>query len=264
MKGIVFDVEFLWGFQARVSGMSKSSPSFLFPPPTTVLGAIAEAYARRRGFSEGRTLTLYELAKNTLALSYKPLNMIALQFQDINRIISIRTSSEKKITYPSTKDPYGSFDAPARGKTIVSTIDDNPPRMRIFVVFNDEANVFSDDIWKIKRIGSKESMVSVIEVLEGSPDIIVNDTVKTDYMLPLTPELENNIIDIEGGIITLDFVPVSSLRPGDTPGKLYLESQTLKHIIPLPIPKKGVITIKVPQGYVGYRLYNEVVIGFKR
>ncbi|MEM4886214.1 MAG: type I-A CRISPR-associated protein Cas5a, partial [Thermofilum sp.] len=71
MKGFLADVEFIWGFQSRVVGMSKSSPSFLLPPPTTVLGAIAEAYARRKGLSEGRaSATMTELAKDLLLLTY--------------------------------------------------------------------------------------------------------------------------------------------------------------------------------------------------
>ncbi|MEM4563555.1 MAG: type I-A CRISPR-associated protein Cas5a, partial [Thermofilum sp.] len=126
MKGFLADVEFIWGFKSRVVGMSKSSPSFLLPPPTTVLGAIAEAYARRKGLSEGRaSATMTELAKDLLLLTYKPFNAVPLSYQDLNRILAVRTSAG--VSYPSTKDPYGSYDAPARGKTILSTVDERPP-----------------------------------------------------------------------------------------------------------------------------------------
>jgi len=260
MKGFVFDVEFMWGFQARVIGMSKTSPSFSFPPPTTVLGAIAEAHARRKGLGEGRTSTLNELAKGTLALSYKPLNMITLQFQDINKIVSVRVAGG--VRYPSVKDPYGSFDAPARGKTIASSLDEKPPRMRVFAVFKNEVDVTPDDIWRIKRLGSKESMVSVIEVVEGIPNIISEGLVETDYSLPLTRELEENIVVKEGDFVELELVPIINLVSGDPPAKLYLSSKVVRHLIPVPLTRRGRVVIKLPPGYVGYKIGNEVVIGF--
>jgi CRISPR-associated protein Cas5a/b/c len=259
MKGFIFDLEFMWGFQARVVGMSKTSPSFPLPPPTTVLGAIAEAYARRKGFSEGRASTLSELAREILALGYKPLNAITLQFQDVNRIVSVRTSSG--VRYPSVKDPYGSFDAPARGKTLTSSLDEKPPTMRVFAVVKDTLDIISDDIWRVKRLGSKESMVSVVEVIEGVPEVISEGEVETDYSLLLTPELESSIVDREGNFIELEFVPITSLVSGDSPARLYLNYKVVRHLIPVPLVRRGRLIVKLPPGYAGYKINNEVVIG---
>ncbi|MEM0023810.1 type I-A CRISPR-associated protein Cas5a [Thermofilum sp.] len=258
MKGFLADVEFIWGFQSRVVGMSKSSPSFLLPPPTTVLGAIAEAYARRKGLSEGRaSATMTELAKDLLLLTYKPLNAVPLSYQDLNRILAVRTSAG--VSYPSTKDPYGSYDAPARGKTILSTVDERPPTLRIFAVFKDSADVEASDLWRVRRIGSKESMVSVVEVVEGEPEVIRGGGVETDYLLPLTPELERALSG-RTGLLELEFVPVYSLRQGEPPAKLYLEGRTVKHVVSVPPFRRGV-RVRLPPGYVGYKMGEEVAVG---
>jgi hypothetical protein len=46
MIGFLIDLEFVWGFQSKVVGYSKSSPAFTYPPPTTFLGAVAEVLRR--------------------------------------------------------------------------------------------------------------------------------------------------------------------------------------------------------------------------
>ncbi|MEM4591990.1 MAG: type I-A CRISPR-associated protein Cas5a [Sulfolobales archaeon] len=264
MKGFLIDLEFTWGFQARVVGMSKTSPSFQLPPPTTMLGAIAEAYSRRRGLSEYRSYeTIQGLAEKTVVLAYKLVNVIPIAYQDLNRIVAVRFSGG--ISYPSTKDPYGSFDAPARGKTILSSIDGGPPTMRVFCVFRDDSEITKDDLWRIRRVGSRESLVSVLNVIESSPEVLRPETLKdgvveTDYLLPLTYEIEKSIINIGDGLIQM-FVPLKSLAPGYTPPKLYLENKVLKHVISMPITNK--LKVKLPRGYVGYKIEDEVAVGLE-
>jgi CRISPR-associated protein (Cas_Cas5). len=89
MRAYSVDIEFMWGFQARVAGLGKSPPSFLFPPPTTLIGAIAASYGRRvgRGEAEGVGLML-ELSKSILALSFRTINAIPLTFMDVGRVIA--------------------------------------------------------------------------------------------------------------------------------------------------------------------------------
>lgn len=261
MKGFLVDIEFMWGFQSRVVGMSKSSPSFALPPPTTVLGAIAEAYARRKGQGEGDAPgTLRNLAGNLLALAYKPLNAIPLTYQDLNRIIAIRVSGG--ISYPSPLDPYGSFDAPARGKTILSTVDGRPPALRVFAVFKDAADVTAEDLWKIKRVGSKESMVSVVDVVEREPEVLKGVEVETDYLLPLTPEIEGSL-GSRSGLLELEFVSVYDLRSGEPAAELYLKGKTLRHVVGLPLLRDRKVRVKLPAGYAGYKIGEEVAVGIE-
>jgi len=261
MKGFLFDVEFMWGFQARIAGMSKTSPSYTFPPPTTILGSLAESYSKRRRLSEGRSVqTMINLSQNLLALGYRFLNAIPIAFQDLNRVLAL--GSRGGIKYPSIQDVYASFDAPARGKTVLSSIDTDelssaPPRLRVVMVFKENADVDAQDIWGIRRIGSRESLVSVADVLEESPRII-RDRVITKHLLPLIDGIE--IIDYDGDFSDLFFVPVIGKPLSDSPSKLYLESHVVKHRIGIPY-YDYYIKVKLPSGYVGYEINQEVVVG---
>lgn len=167
-------VEFGWGFINRVVGLSKSSPSFFYPPPTTFLGALASVISKEHFFSEneGKDIII-ELSKNLLSLNLKPENCIPLRYSDINKIIAIKETSG--VQYPDPGNLTRSFDSPARGKTIlVSLFGKDPPRLTWLVIFNEksifirnkEIKLNKELFWRINRIGAKESIVSVIDVEE--------------------------------------------------------------------------------------------------
>ena len=179
MTGFIVDIEFIWGFQARIIGLSKTSPSFYYPPPTTFLGALSEVIAKDNNIGEDAgKFIINELSRNLLAIGFRPLNCIPIKYEDLSRIIMIR-SLDKKIKSPLPTKPYSSFDSPAKGKTILASLDRNPPRIRWFIIFENEEIEIGNNIlrsriskimleedyfWKIHRLGSKESKVSVINV----------------------------------------------------------------------------------------------------
>jgi CRISPR-associated protein Cas5, Apern subtype len=191
MKGFLIDAEFVWGFQSRVIGLSKTPPSFYYPPPPTFLGALAESISRRENLGEKEGLKVIEkLSDNLLAIGLRPLNCMPLRFEDINRIIAIKLAKGKQ--YPTAEDITGSFDSPARGKTILVSLDGNPPTIRWFLVFKDEYIIIDkrkidlerNDFWKVHRLGSKESRVSVMNVIEFVPQT-VSGRQETYYSFPL-------------------------------------------------------------------------------
>lgn len=190
MIGFKVDVEFVWGFQARIAGLSKTSPSFYYPPPTTFLGALAEAIAKDHSFGEKNGLRLLEkLSESLLAIGLKPLNCFPIKYADVNRILAVKITSG--ILYPTPKDLGKSFDSPARGKTILAALDDDPPKIRWFLVFGDDEINFSgesvnlhDALWKIHRLGSKESRVSVVDVVKTDVEVEKGRTI-TEYCFPL-------------------------------------------------------------------------------
>lgn len=194
MKAFIVDTEFDWGFQSRIVGLSKTTPSYDYPPPTTFLGAIAESLARKYWFSEKTwPFFLKALTSNLLALGVRPLNCVPITFMDINRIISIRRAGDE--WYPSAKYIYESFDAPARGKTIFASLKYDAPCIRWFIVFKSNSIKIKDrelilnaeDFWRIHRLGSKESRVSVIKVDDASNKVKVfmNCEVRTNYSFPI-------------------------------------------------------------------------------
>ena len=170
-SAFIVDVEFVWGFQTRIAGLSKTSPSFYYPPPTTFLGALSESIARGLGVGEsaGREI-IKSLSRGLLAIGVRPINYIPLKYEDINKIIAVGV--RKGVHYPNPKDISGSYDSPARGKTIVVSLDDNSPTLRFLLVFREgkielRGKIIELDeryFWRIHRLGSKESRISVIDV----------------------------------------------------------------------------------------------------
>ena len=192
MIGFIANVEFVWGFQSKIVGYSKTSPSFHYPPPTTILGALAESIAREYNIGENKGRELIpKLAQNLLALGIKPVNCIPVKFSDINRIIATKLAGG--IRYPSPRDIYGSFDAPAIGKTLMTPIDGKTPQLTIYVVFKNqtitfeklEINITKNHFWNIHRIGTKESSVSTMNVEEFEPEVSKVSSVETEYSFPL-------------------------------------------------------------------------------
>ena len=202
----IVDTEFVWGFQARVVGLSRTSPSFYYPPPTTFLGALAEVIAKDYHIGEdlGKFI-INELSRNLLAIGVRPINCVPIKYEDLNRVIMIRAVGGT-IKSPSLTNLQASFDSPARGKTILASLNNEAPKLRWIVIFKDEyltvengklkeridkIELSKDFFWKIHRLGSKESKVCVVNVF-GTRDVKKKSgIVITNYSFP-TEAIDNN------------------------------------------------------------------------
>lgn len=268
MIGFVVDVEFTWGFQARIAGLSKTSPSFYYPPPTTFLGALAEAIAKdyRIGENRGREV-ISKLSENLVAVGWRPLNCMPLKYSDINRIVTIKITSGIQCPHPQYL--HKSFDSPARGKTILSSLDGNAPKIRWVVVFKEKNIKISEDVtlnenffWKIHRLGSKEGRVAVVDV-EKKDVKMKRGVVTTNYSFPVDVGVRE--IDKSG---KWEFeVYINPFRVKYTtdanPLVNYLSG---KNAIPFRIPILRHLefpdyTVEVQGEYTAYALDGEVVIG---
>lgn len=269
MIGFIVDVEFVWGFQSKIVGYSKTSPSFTYPPPTTILGAIAENIAKEKNLGEGKGKdVITKLSNNLIAIGVRPLNCLSIKFSDINRLISIRRTGKRD--YPSAEDPYGSFDAPAMGKTILAPLVDESPKLRYFIVFKDEylhrigaTDVFidSDSIWGIHRLGSKESIVSVSDVEECEPQKMVGQ-VNTYYSFPLIEGVtaispivrkwsQENLIN---PFNLLEYNPINQYLLGQSIVRFYLPVMEAPKNYPI-------YAIKVSGNACAYMHGEEVIVG---
>jgi CRISPR-associated protein Cas5a/b/c len=272
MIGFIVDTEFVWGFQARIVGLSKTSPSFYYPPPTTFLGALAEVIAKDGGVGEreGREI-ISKLSENLLAIGVRPINCKSIKYEDLNRIIAVKITSG--ILYPNPKDLAKSFDSPARGKTILSSLDGNAPAIKWFLVFkndkiklnSDEVNLDENTFWKIHRLGSKESRVSVVDVKVVEDLDVVNDIVETTFSFPVTRDI--NIVKEETERNWVYEVYVNPFDVGDDPVKSYIEG---KNILPFKVPILNTIgeeyfcRVKLEGNAVAYKFKDEVVIGWSK
>ncbi|MEM2041204.1 MAG: type I-A CRISPR-associated protein Cas5a [Nitrososphaerota archaeon] len=271
MIGFLFDVEFVWGFQCKVAGLSKSPPSFYYPPPTTMLGALAEQIAKNYGIGEKRGReVISKLSSKLLAIGIKPINCIPVRFSDINRSIAVKLTGGKK--YPRPDDLAGSFDAPAIGKTLLSSLDLEAPCLRIFVVFNDkviyvdkeEIELGSDIIWGIHRIGSKESIVSILYVREVQPTTIFKD-VDTMYSFPLIDGVKPKEKLYEAWIKETFINPfeLESYNEADNPVTNYLQGKKLlQYMEPMKLTRSDPsYRVELDKNKCGYKFNDEVVIG---
>jgi CRISPR-associated protein Cas5a/b/c len=270
MTGFCFDLEFVWGFQCKVVGLSKSSPSFYYPPPTTILGAIAEQIAKeyRLGEKKGKEI-IPLLSANLLALAVKPLNCMPVKFSDINRHIALKVTSG--VLYPRPDDIAGSFDAPAVGKTMLSPLEGDPPRLRVIIIFKDKTinlqneiiELTSDFIWGIHRIGTKESLVSVIDVRESHPNKI-EGIIETEYSFPLLDGVSLLHEDSSSWIRETVVNPftIRSYDEKQNPVSDYLQGiNVLQYMQPIKLALQPRYRVKLDLNSCGYKFDNDQVIG---
>lgn len=238
IAGFIVDVEFIWGFQASVVGLSKTNPPFLYPPPTTFLGAIAEAVSKDLGLGESTSRRIMaEVAKNLLAIGLKPINCMPVKYSDINRIIAVKVTSGR--LHPIPMNITGSFDAPARGKTVLQSLDDAPPVIRWFIVFgSDELAIkghnlrLENVIWKIHRLGSKESRVCIIDVKKTFDVKSSCEEVKTNYSIPLSLVGPVDLSEITGKWVIEQYLNPFDEKSFEKPVEEYMKG-TVKFMIPI-------------------------------
>ncbi len=272
MIGFVVDTEFVWGFQSRVVGLSKTSPSFYYPPPTTFLGAVAEVIAKDHGIGEERGREIISrLGRTLLAIGVKPVNCKPVKYEDINKIIMISRKTSKKlnknILFPHPADLEASFDSPARGKTVLASLDGGAAKLRWFLVFDStkleidgkRIEIDEDCFWKIHRLGSKESVVSVSDV--KTVDVAaLGGEVETTYSFPARGV---EILKEETSRNWAYEVYINPFSAGD-PVRDYIEG---RNVLPFKVP----ILSRRDEEYfcriraeIAYSFGGEVVVGWSR
>lgn len=274
MFGYIVDIEFTWGFQACVPAQSKTSPSFYYPPPTTFLGAIAEAIAKRNsiGEREGRRI-ISSLSKNLCAIGLRPLNCQPIKYEDISKIIAIKITS--RVICPDPRSLKRSMDSPARGRTIMVSLDDEPPRIRFFTVWREplikigeiEVDVTAEDFWRIHRIGSKEGVVSTVDIIEAKEiEVIKDNNVKTSYTFPLVNN-GTKLIYAWGRWVSEVYINPFNVQEYDmkmNPFTGYVLGENLTvYIIPIltQILNPPRYDLKISGKISAYKLEEEVIIG---
>jgi CRISPR-associated protein Cas5a/b/c len=273
ITAFIVDVEFVWGFQARVVGLSKTSPSFYYPPPTTFLGALSESISKKLeiGESAGRKI-IKILSNNLLALGVRPLNCIPLKYEDINKIISVKITSG--VLYPNPKDLAKSYDSPARGKTIMASIDDDSPIIRFFIVLKNDSIVFEDKnvrmstdyFWGVHRLGSKESRVSVINVAKQENIDALKGRTTSKYSFPLIGGIKP-LYELQKEWLYEMYINPKEISYTDkeNPTLAYIEGASLvKFMIPVLVTKyeqpEFVVEVENPAAF--YKIGDETVIGW--
>lgn len=272
MIGFIADYEFDWGFQARIVGLSKTSPSFLYPPPTTFLGAMAEAVAKSNEIGESRARELMaKLNENLCAIGWRALNCIPLKYSDINRILAVKITAGTLYPYP--EDLGRSFDSPARGKTILSSFDEKAPTIRWFLVFKEpkirldskEIEICEDLFWKVHRIGSKESRVSAVEVEEVAVQTS-KGLVQTSYSFPVDLGVKESRYGSKGRWEFEVYMNPYVAIQGEVLTSYLSGNKAIPFRVPILLNVNDLpeFRLEIDGNYVAYSSANETVIGCQR
>lgn len=199
LLAIKVEIEFHWGYSVKRPIFSASQPALLVPPPTSLVGALAGAagYANgwpeafqqgpltrkgRRGFITSEFYSsaariLKEVAWASLALTDSrfigPLIGIA-ETRDIIRSL-IAPYQRRTHVYPGSKTLFG---VQPHGKIYV-------PSMRAHLLYLAKGEEVVRWARTIGRIGSKESIVSVVDAEIGEARILDGvEHVRTQYYFP--------------------------------------------------------------------------------
>ena len=165
---------FSWGFSVRPPGLSAGGPSFQVPPPSTLVGALAAGAARVLGWSEhlvragGRRQVqvyspAYLLARHLLAAGAVVWGPVVLH-RDVVRYSTLPYQSAGNI-----KDPAQWFGAQNYGLSMAAGAE-----AELVLVFDDGVldllggpGALRAAAASIHRLGTKESLVSVVEAGAG-------------------------------------------------------------------------------------------------
>jgi len=275
MIAYIIDMEFVWGFQSRIVGLSKTSPSFYYPPPTTFLGSLAESISKKENLGENKGRDVIpSLSENILAIGLRPLNCVPLRYEDINRVVVIRKGTD---LFPNPLTEEGKkrlFDSPGRGKTVLASIDDDPPKIRWFLVFrtdsikigDKETELLEEHFWSIHRLGSKESRVSVIEVKKtGNLDLIKGKRVITNYSFPINEEVRPLSVKQERwvGEVYVDPYRLRSYDEADNPVINYVQGRKLSlFMVPILVVGPPEYVVEAVGKTVAYKVKEDVILGW--
>lgn len=150
-----------WGYASRFVPFSKSRFSYEFPPPTTLIGALASSLARICGWPENlkeELISSADLVRRFVRSAHLEVFLAASPFSDINRIYWIHRGELQsdavaldKIYVSPTKENYPIFN-------IVYVIENEKGRQ---VLGNEYEKLLIEAGWAITRIGQKEGVTSV-------------------------------------------------------------------------------------------------------
>ncbi len=213
------------------------------------------------------------LTVDLIAIALKPLNCVPIKYQDINRVIAIRESGGRR--YPSSRDPQGSFDAPARGKTTLASLNEDAPRIRWVMIWrrnplvmlqnglSRELNV--NHLWRIHRIGSKESLASVVSASKRGIRVLNTSEGSTTFSFPLTVLSR---YELRGRWVVESYVnPFKHFKKGESPALRYLRGCVSPFALPLRSSLKDTPTALVSASDKGVLLEVEgegVIVGVRK
>ncbi len=247
-----------WGYSFRRTIFSKTRDSYLLPPPTTLIGALAYGLAKIKGLPEEVLIkgvkdwaSSSELLREELTSVHVRVNSPLHHHSDLSRIWWFRKRERRS-----------KFDAVALGKVYTSLSYSNEPHLDIIYIFNESTKDKIKELiaatYSITRLGCKEAIVSVKNVNYGYAEVISDESVSTSYSfwLDLVDTLEGDVVIQE--VIDYRVNPLGNYLRATYGRYVYPYNQLLK--------KPSIVKVKLRREVAkALKVGSEVVIiGFRK
>ncbi len=157
-KAVVVSIKLFWGYMIHFPFQTAAPTPLPYPPPTTLIGALAAAYARMRRLPEAVRIkgrlesTAAVLIRRGMVLdAYAAIRGYVALHQDLSKVIALPYLVQRG------RDFW--FGAQAFGKAF------GPVALRaVYIVSDAAADEVAAYAWGINRIGSKEGIATVTDV----------------------------------------------------------------------------------------------------
>lgn len=159
-----------WGYSVSLPSTTKTKPSHILPPPTTLLGALS--LRRYRGKEEGIPQIPREFRGITATAKFGDGTRTTYMEDIVRNVILLWQRKDRRtdVTYWYGAIPTGRVYSP-NGELVA-------------VFLGEGVSSFEEDAWGIQRIGSKEGIVSVEEVEKGKAEPLGKGNYETEYYFP--------------------------------------------------------------------------------
>jgi len=213
MIGLRLEARYHWGYWIRTPYTSKYQCSLLIPPPTTLIGALCcsliregvlryngtrfcgEVLVEKRRSGGKRLVSPSILLERALIAASAYLKGRGVSYDDVGKYVTVlyqartRFEEEEKevggrrylMKYRSGAIQTGKIYYPS-GEIVVLYVFDEEKIKNL--VDGDPASALEEAGWRITRIGSKESIVSILDVKVVDTEFLDEDTVRTKYYFP--------------------------------------------------------------------------------
>lgn len=204
MIGLRVEVQFHWGFWVRIPKTSRYASSLTIPPPTTLIGALAQPIVEMGflGNIRGEIIihknrisspaAILEEIIPACSFYYEKSETLGFQYVDLNKYITlhfhIRVKEKEGIRrylmkFRTGAIKTGKVSCPSSIGVACYLINEEKANK---LLGNDWRKKMEIAAWNISRIGSKESIVSVLsaEIIDNVSKIDPFKDVKTKCYVP--------------------------------------------------------------------------------
>ncbi|AHC52233.1 CRISPR-associated protein Cas5 [Sulfolobus acidocaldarius SUSAZ] len=181
MYGILIVGKHHWGYSVRYPSASAGGESFPMPPVSTLIGALSRGYCNHAVNERNESCTkefVDQLAKKDLFwITYGTEEPLMIRYSDLMREERVPYRQEKNRKLEEMQNWFG---VSAFGKIYAPMTTFN-----VLLLLRGKEELWRKLAWQVTSLGSKESLVSVLKVIEGEvEEMSAPDEINTNFYFP--------------------------------------------------------------------------------